>query len=230
MRSPVLFSLFLLIFFGCRLPSHAQDFYFGATLSPSISHGKMKKDAGTLILPSLGIDILYQIPETPIFIGSALSYGQYGTKLTIDHEIIDGVEQSWRIRRNNNLVTLSGIVRVMPALPGIVRPFIEGQLGGLHTYTRSKVREDRFSEPYSEGTEFYDWAEFWQFGAGMVLTPESWGRLSLELRMDYLHSAITEYLTSKDTSYDSEGAYFFHPRRSPFELLRPGIAVRILLD
>jgi hypothetical protein len=180
----------------------------------------------TLYFPELSVNALYHIPDLPIQVGGEMAYGRYGTALTKSREVLNGTEQQFRIRRNNNTVSLLGIIRVMPELQSPVRPFVEAQLGAIHAYTRSSVRENRFSEPMASGTELYDWALVRQVGGGVLFAVDKNKETFIELRMSYLRTGSMQFLTKAGATYDEEGQVALSPQKAPFSLLQPGIGVR----
>ena len=107
-----------------------------------------------------------------------------------------------------------------------VRPFVEGQLGAIHTYTRSKVRENRLTEPFVAGTEVYNWAHVYQLGGGLMIPLEKGGDTFLELRVNYMQTGVMDFLTSRDASYDAQGAVIPNTRNAAFQMLSPSLAVK----
>ncbi|MFC0263426.1 hypothetical protein [Fontibacter flavus] len=144
-----------------------------------------------------------------------------------NNTIINGAEQRFRIRNNKNMLSLSGVLRFMPETLFWMKPFIEDQLGGMHTYTRSKVRENRLAEPLSSGTEFYDWAGIFQLGGCVLLALNKEKDTFLELRFHYLQTGNMDFLTKEDAKYNELGQVTFSPQNAEFQLLQPKVALKI---
>ena len=219
------FFTFGLIFL-INFTSYSQEGLGGIHFNTGIPTREFTDEVGSLIFPSISANGLYQIPKTPIFVGGEFSYGRYGTEMTRSRNIINGTEQRFRIRRNNNAISLSSVLRIMPETPFWVRPFVEGQIGGIHTYTRSRVRENRISEPLSSGTEVYDWAFIYQLGSGLMIPLDKSNETFIELRVNYLQTGSMDFLTKNDASYNNEGQVTLNTRNAAFQMIQPSIAVK----
>lgn len=217
-----LFSLFLLLNFT----AFSQNEIAGIHINAGIPTGDLQAEVGSMIFPSISVSGLFQVHKTPIFLGGELGYSRYGTAMTRSNNIINGTDQNFRIRRNNNAVYLSGVVRVMPETLFWVRPFVEGQFGGIHAYTRSRVRENRISEPLSSGTELADWAMIYQLGGGLMIPLDKSTETFLELRVNYVHTGNMNILTKGDASYNDQGNVTLSPRNTAFQLIQPSIALK----
>lgn len=219
------FPLFLLFFHLC-FTAFSQNNIIGIHINKGIPTGDFKSEVGTIIFPSISANGLFKLPKTPIYLGGELGYSRYGTMMTRNNNIINGTDQSFRIRRNNNAVYLSGVVRVMPQTTFWVRPFVEGQFGGIHTYTRSRVRENRISEPISSGTELADWATIYQLGGGLLIPIEKGKETFIELRVNYVNTGDMNILTKNDAGYNDEGNVSLTSRNTAFQLIQPSIALK----
>ncbi|MCH7408770.1 hypothetical protein MM239_05140 [Belliella sp. DSM 111904] len=220
----LIFSFFLLLLFGTSLK--AQNHFGGVHLNGGIATGALQNEVEGLFVPSVSIQGLFRLSSTPIYLGGELGYSRYGSALTRSNSIINGTEQRFRIRRNNNAAYLTGLIRIMPETSFGVLPFVEAQLGGIHTFTRSRVRENRLSEPLSSGTEVYDWALLYQLGGGVMIPLNESRETFLELRVSYINSGEMDILTKQDASYNDQGQVRLNPRRTPFELIQPSVAVK----
>ncbi len=219
-----LFALLILLSLSVSGQRGVGGFHF----SPGLPAGSFNGTAGTSLFPSVGVSGLLQVAETPIFAGGEFVYSCYGTALTKSTNVISGTEHEYRIRRNNNYLTAAAVVRLMvPESSVWVRPFVEGQFGGIYAYTRSGVRKYGASEPLSEGTEVRDFSHIWLLGGGIMIPVERSGEANLELRVNYLRSGRLEYLTRDDAVYDDQGDLTLNPRNAPFRLLQPAIALRM---
>ncbi|SIS48922.1 outer membrane beta-barrel protein [Belliella pelovolcani] len=216
----------LFLFLAVSFSSYAQDGLGGIQFNGGIPVGGFQPEVGNILFPSISISGLYQLPKTPFFVGGELGYGRYGTAMTRSRDIINGTDQRFRIRRNNNAINLTGVVRVMPETPFWVRPFVEGQFGGIHTYTRSKVRENRLADPLSSGTEVYDWGWIYQLGGGLMIPLEKSKETFLELRVNYVQTSEMDFLTKRDASYNDQGQVTLSPRTATFQMIQPSIGVK----
>lgn len=212
-----------------NLTAFAQEGMIGINFNAGFPTGDFKTEVGSNIFPAIGINGLYQIPKTPFFVGGELSYSRYGTQMTRSNNIINGTEQRFRIRRNNNAMHLSGVVRVMPETSFRVRPFVEGQLGGIHTFTRSRVRENSLAEPLSSGTELSAWAMLYQFGGGLMVPIERWKETFIELKVNYVHSGKMNILIKNMASYNDQGQVTLSPVKTAFQLIQPSVGLKFAL-
>lgn len=223
-------NVFLIAFMILNFTARGQQISGAIQVDAGLAMGEFRNEAGRLIVPQISLNGMYAIPKVPIEIGATFGYGRYGTALTNSRNVFAGVDQNSRIRRNNNLVHLGGVLRFIPDLNIGIRPFLEGHLGAVHTYTRSRIRENRVSEPIASGTERYDWAAIYRVGGG-VMVPLTKGKDTfLELNLLYVNTGEMEYLTKSDAQYSPEGDLSLMVRHSPFTMLQPGISLRYYFD
>lgn len=220
-NSLTVFSLFFVFYFN----AFGQNQIAGIYINTGIPTGDFHSEVGNMILPSISANGLFQLPKTPIYLGGELGYSRYGTMMTRNNNIIHGTDQNFRIRRNNNAVYLSGVVRIMPQSTFRVRPFVEGQLGGIHAYTRSRVRENRISEPISSGTELADSAMIYQLGGGLLIPIEKEKETFIELRVNYVNTGNMNILTKHDAQYNDQGNVTLNSRNTGLQLIQPSIAI-----
>ncbi|MCH7402831.1 hypothetical protein ACFOUP_17105 [Belliella kenyensis] len=220
-------SIFLFcLLFLCGTSIQAQQHLIGVHLNGGFATGTLQNDTNGLFVPAIGAQGLFKLSTTPIYLGGEFGYGRYGTNMTRSNTVINGTEQRFRIRRNNNVATLTGLMRIMPETSLGIRPFVEAQLGGIHTYTRSRVRENRLSDPLSSGTEVYDWALLYQLGGGVMIPLNESKETFLELRVSYVNSGEMNLLTKQDASYNDQGQVTLTTRRVPFEMIQPSLAIK----
>ncbi|EIM77101.1 hypothetical protein A3SI_07359 [Nitritalea halalkaliphila LW7] len=218
--------IFLGLFFMGILSLQAQTtqdepHLAGIRLFTGFSSGGLFDEVGELVVPGIGLDYLYQVNKTPFYVGGGFTYARFGTEMTRRQDVLGGVAQSFRIRRNNNMITGAIIGRLMHDVGYGLSPFIEGRFGALHTYTRSRIRENRLAEPISSGTEQFDWAAFYEVGAGLnYAIPQS--TVKVELSMTYFNTlGELDFLTRRDAIYSPEGDLALNVRRSVFLLWVP---------
>lgn len=207
---------------------NAQGFIGTVNVKGGIPTGDFKSTAGNIILPELSFLTMYQLPEFPILVGVEIGYSRYGTNLTKRNDVSGAANQSMRVRRNNNLLSLMGVIRLVPEVNTKMKPFLEGQVGAYHPFTGVNIRETAFSEAFIAGTEFYDWGLAYQGGGGFFL---SMGKDTfLEFKLNYIITNRMDYLTKNDAKYLPGGDVEFFPRRSSFSMLQPSIGVSFFLD
>ncbi|MDN3686696.1 hypothetical protein [Cyclobacterium jeungdonense] len=208
------------------LNGNAQQLLGGIHLKPGIPTGDFHQASGISVVSELSAGALYGIKGSPLFIGAELGYGRYGTAVTRRRDIFPGVNQRYRIRRNNNYVNLMGVVRLMPDFDSGFRPFLEGQIGGIHTFTRSRIRENRLADPIASGTEHYDWALMLQAGAGVMVAVNSSRDTFVELKVNYVNSGEINYLTRDSATYNEQGELMLATKRSGFNMIQPSFALK----
>lgn len=217
---------FFLLLLSLSFSVQAQETLGGIRVNAGLPTADFRSEVDNQWFPSLNLGVLHQLANTPIYVGGEFGYMLYGTAVHRSREVINSTDQRFRIRRNNNAIHLSGVVRVMPDFGIGVRPFVEGQLGAIHTYTRSKVRENRLTEPFVSGTEVYDWAHMYQLGGGLMIPLEKGGDTFLELRVNYMQTGTMDFLTSRDASYDNQGTVTLNTRNAAFQMLSPSLAFK----
>ncbi|SHN04060.1 hypothetical protein SAMN04488057_105389 [Cyclobacterium lianum] len=208
--------------------SHAQRLLGSVQFKSGIPAGDFRQASGISVVSELSAGALYGIKGSPVFIGADLGYGRYGTAVTRRRDIFPGVNQGFRIRRNNNYVNLMGVVRLMPDFNSRFRPFLEGQIGGIHTFTRSRIRENRLADPIASGTEHYDWALMLQAGAGIMFAVNSGRDTFVELKVNYVNSGELNYLTRDSATYNEQGELMLDPAKSGFNMIQPSVGVKYL--
>ncbi|WP_291373793.1 hypothetical protein [Cyclobacterium sp.] len=224
--------LLLLVLISISLANskgNAQQLLGGIHFKSGIPTGDFHQASGITVVSELSAGALYGIKGSPVFIGADLGYGRYGTAVTRRRDIFPGVNQRFRIRRNNNYVNLMGAVRLMPDFDSRIRPFLEGQIGGIHTFTRSRIRENRLADPIASGTEHHDWALMLQAGAGVMVAVNSSRDTFMELKVNYVNSGVINYLTRDSATYNEQGELMLVPKRSGFNMIQPSVGVKYLL-
>ncbi|WP_114752427.1 hypothetical protein [Pleomorphovibrio marinus] len=206
--------------------SIAQEISGAVNLKVGVPIGGFRSEAGGVLLPQIGAEGLYHLEGTAIHLGLDVAYGRYGTDLHRSNAIFPGVNQNFRIRRNNNFMTFLGVVRFMPRQDLAFSPFLEAKVGGIHTFTRSSIREDRVSESIASGTEVYDWALTYQLGAGLMRALNSSKDFFVEFKLYYVNTGEMEYLTRRGATYDAGGDLILNTLTSPFQMVQPSVSFR----
>lgn len=214
--------LTILIVLALWHPAISQKSFVGIGLQYGMPLGSLKETAGPIHLPGIHATAMFNLPNSPIFVGFEMGYTMYGTELTRLESLMPGTRQNHRIRRNNNLLHLMGTIRLMPDWQTRIKPYAEAGAGALHSYTRSKIRENRVSETISAGTEHYDWAFAYQTGVG-IMTPIA-PNTFLEIGVKYFQAQPIEFLTRRDAEYIGTDV-IFNPRKSHFIMFQPVIRI-----
>ncbi|KEO72326.1 hypothetical protein [Anditalea andensis] len=206
----------------------AQGFIGTLNAKGGIPISDFRNTVGNKLVPELSFLTMYQLPEYPILVGLELGYSRYGTHFSKRDDVLGANNQTMRIRRNNNLISLMGVIRLVPEVPTKVKPFLEGQVGAYHPFTGVTIKETVFSEAFVAGTEFYDWALAYQGGGGCFIPIGK--DMFMEFKLNYIYTNRMEYLTKEDATYLPDGEVTFTPRRSSFSMIQPSIGVSFFLD
>jgi hypothetical protein len=205
----------------------AQIFYSGIHLQAGIPLRELQNKADGIIFPEVVWSGLYQLPNKPLEIGLGLGYGVYGSNLEIRNDLYAGQNDRFRLRRNNNLLTIMGMLRFVPYVESKIQPFMEAQLGGAYMYTRFKIREHWYLEPVEQGLDQDDWTLAYRFGGGIKIPFKKPENGHFEIRVLYQESSPVSFLRKQDTEYlpqQGDGEFSYSPQRSPLFMIQPGIA------
>lgn len=221
-----------LIFIGIFL-LHAsaifgQDVLFGIQANAGIPVRELHDKVGNIVFPEYTFVALYSFPYRPIEVGLSIGYGKYGTKLEKRTDLYPGFSDEYRLRRNNNLLTLMGVFRYNPEVSWKIKPFLEAQLGANYFYTRFKIRENRHDVPIEEGMDFKAWVMAYRFGGGVKVPFKNKDLGFFEFKVLYHDSGPVEYLRRQDTEYlpnKGDGEFVYSPQRSTINMVQPGIGL-----
>ncbi|MCH7401728.1 hypothetical protein ACFOUP_00990 [Belliella kenyensis] len=215
---------------------YGQDFIWGMQYKHGIATGDFAAAAGRLQTPEFAIYTNYQIPNQPVEIGISVGYGINGTALEKRNDLYVGFNDELRLRRNNNLLSLAGVFRFFPEVYGSIFPFLEAQVGGIHAYTRYKIRENATAEPIENEKDLGSWARMSQIGGGVFIPLGEKIKGNLELRLMYQHTSPLDYLTKNDVRYEPDpngvenGQFIYNVRRSPLNMIQPSIGINFYID
>lgn len=221
------YFLIILIFYTCSM-ANGQGFLGTFNAKGGIPIGDFRSTAGNIIVPEFSFLTMYQLPQYPILIGMEVGYARYGTNLTKRNDVPGANNQTMRIRRNNNVLTIMGVIRLVPEVNSKLKPFIEGQIGVYHPFTGVNIKESVFSEAFIVGTEFSDWGLAYQGGGGFFIPVGK--DLFLEFKVSYVYTNRMNYLTRSEVDFLPGGDVEFFPRRSSFNMLQPSIGLSFFLD
>lgn len=217
----------MLMYISCGMVN-GQGFIGTVNIKGGVPIGDFRSTAGNIVVPELSFLTMYQLPEFPILIGVEVGYARYGTNLTKRNDVAGANNQTMRIRRNNNLLSIMGVIRLVPEVNTRLKPFLEGQVGAFHPFTGVNIKETVFSEAFVAGTEFYDWGLAYQGGGGFFIPMGK--DTFLEFKLNYIYTNRMNYLTKTDVDFLPDGEVEFFPRRSSFNMLQPSIGVSFFLD
>lgn len=187
---------------------------------------ELHQKVGGLFFPELTMGLLYQLPMKPVEVGFNIGYSVYGTKVEQRSDLFPGSTDRLRIRRNNNLLTMMGVFRYTFDLDARVVPFLEVQMGANYFYTRYKIRETIFDEPFEEGRDLGNWVLAYRGGGGVKIPFKNSDAGYFELRILYHDSGPVQFLRRQDTMFNpAKNAFEYTPTRSPIHLLQLGFGV-----
>lgn len=225
--------IFVSITFLCVSVLNAQDILFGIQANAGIPVRELKEKVGNIVFPEYTFVTLYSFPYRPIEVGLSIGYGIYGTKLEKRTDLYQGFTDEYRLRRNNNLLTLMGVFRYNPEVSWKFQPFLEAQAGANYFYTRFKIRESRFEEPVEEGMDFKAWVMAFRFGGGIKIPFKNKDLGYFEFKVLYHDSGPVDYLRKQDTEYQpdkGDGEFVYSPQRSTINMVQPGIGLVLFTD
>ncbi len=230
------FSLITLVFFLITFHSFGQNFLGGLQYKHGIATQDFYQESGRLMVPELSFFTNYQVPDLPIEVGISLGYALYGSELEKRRDLYLGFNDQLRLRRNNNVLTMSGVFRFFPQVYGKVFPFVEAQMGAIYSFTRYKIRETATTDPIEEERDMGSWARLSQLGGGVMIPISKDGSTNLELRVMYQNTGRLDYLTKGDVTFrpdpdrQANGIFEYNTRRSSFNMIQPSIGISFYLD
>jgi hypothetical protein len=225
--------IFVSIYFITTSVSYAQFFSTGFQANLGVPIGELRDVMEGSVFPEYTMSFYYKFPLKPIEVGMGVGYGKYGTELEKRNDLYPGYTDVLRLRRNNNLLTLMGILRYNFENEKKIIPFIEAQIGANHFYTRYKIRESSFEEPIEEGLDFSDWVLGFRFGGGFKIPFKNKDSGHFEFKVLYHDSGPVEYLRKQDTEYrasQGDGEFVYNPQKTTINLIQPGIGFVFFLD
>ena len=119
--------LLTLIFFLIGWTAQAQFFIAGGHFNGGIANGQLKQETGGLFFPTISGIFLHEARTAPIQLGIELGYGIYGSKMERRTDLYEGFSDELRLRRNNNVATVSVDLRYLTNPQGKVMPFVEAK-------------------------------------------------------------------------------------------------------
>lgn len=164
---------------------------------------------------------------TPFTIGASVGYMIYGSEsrkaplsTTIPDLTVD-------VDRSYNLANFHLLALVSP-LPGPIKPYVEGLVGGSYIFTTTNVKGENNNEDFASSTNFDDFAFSYGFGGGVLINivpglgvgPD----IYLDLKARYLLGSESEYLTEGSVEINN-GSVVYYPKKSSTDLLSIHVGV-----
>jgi len=164
---------------------------------------------------------------SPFTIGASVGFMVYGSesrKAPLSNTIPDLTVD---VDRSYNLANFHLLALVSP-LPGPIKPYIEGLVGGSYIFTTTDVKGENNAENFASSTNFDDFAFSYGFGGGVLINlvpglgvgPD----IYLDLKARYLLGSESEYLTEGSVEI-ANGNVIYHPKKSATDLLSIHVGV-----
>lgn len=227
MKNKVKFIILLL----WSSPCFAQNYAGGFHTSMGIPLGALKEKMGNTVFPEFNFLMYSHLINSPLDLGINIGYGVYGTKLEKRRDLYTGSTDELRLRRNNNLLSIMGLIRYNFNQITYVIPFMEAQIGTNYLFTRYKISETRFSETMEEGRDFSNWVMAYRIGGGLKFPFKNKDLGHWEIKAIYQESSLANFLRKGDTIYNADsGEFEYNIQRSPINFIQPGIGVILFFN
>jgi hypothetical protein len=175
----------------------------------------------------------YQIPHSPVLVGTSLGFLIYGSETrreplstTIPDIVVD-------VETTNNILTGHLLLRVQPPMQtGIFRPYLEGLFGFHYLWTETKIQDWDDDDNEIGSKNHSDAAMSYGGGGGMMIRvyqrkkDNSSGMFSVNINLGfrYLFGGEAEYLREGDIKREN-GNVTFTPSKSTTDLLTTNLGV-----
>lgn len=220
--------LFLIFFLVNSESLRAQFFIAGGHLNGGFPVSKLEKEIDKVFFPTISGILLYEFYNQPLQVGLELGYGIYGTKVETRDDFYPGLNDEFRLRRNNNYASGMAVFRFLPSMTSKITPFIEIQAGANYLYSRFKIRPSIFEETVEVGKDMEDWSFGYKVGGGLQFPIPSLDGGKIELRINYQNGSSIKFLTKPDTQYlpnQGDGEFEYSPRQSPLQLITASVGI-----
>ncbi|HEX9973109.1 MAG TPA: hypothetical protein VGD14_13645 [bacterium] len=174
----------------------------------------------------------YQIPHSPILVGTSIGFLIYGRETrreplstTIPDIVVD-------VETTNNILTGHLLLRVQPPMQsGIFQPYLEGLFGFHYLWTETKIQD--WDDDDEIGSKNYDDAAMSYGGGGGVMIRVYQGKkensdgtysVNIDLGARYLFGGEAGYLKEGDIKREN-GVVTFTPSKSTTDLVMANIGV-----
>lgn len=206
----------------------AQFFIGGAHVNLGIPTGRLKSEVDKTLFPTLSGIVLYEFYNQPFQIGMEIGYGVYGTQVVKRNDFYPGLNEEFRLRRNNNYLSGMAVFRFLPSKSSRLTPYLEMQVGANYLYSRYKIRPSIFEEKVEVNKDMEDWGLGYKVGGGLLIPIPGSDFIKLDLRINYQDGDLMHFLTRKDTEYNpskGNGEFEYTPRNSPLQLINASIGI-----
>lgn len=188
--------------------------------------GELKKDASEIWGGGFGFEAAFQIKESPIYVGAALNFTRYGSKVRkgYHNEFLSDV----RFRYHNEVIQFAPLIRIKPETNTRILPYMDFTFGTSYIYTRARVFDRDIDEVVDEFFELDDFVLTYGFGGGIEFIVNE--AVSIDVFIKSNFSTRGEYLTPNTIQYDSDiEGYQLDVQQSRFNSLTFGIGLKLLL-
>ncbi|MGW8123705.1 hypothetical protein ACV07N_13695 [Roseivirga echinicomitans] len=216
---PALFLLFPMF-------TNAQS-TFGLSLNGFVPTGELKRKSPEIWGGGFSSDFIFQMNDSPIHLGGMFGFTRYGSELRDGWHGQDLGDI--RVRRNNQMAYLLGLIRVKPPVSENFQPYIDFFGGASYVATSSHYRDSALGEIWDSIIDIDDFAMNYGFGAGLELFINE--LVSLDFNLKMVKSSSIDYLTPKSVSYNQiDEVYQFDIIKSRFDHLNISLGFKVLLS
>jgi opacity protein-like surface antigen len=221
MHKFLLFSVFLFLGFYAQSQST-----IGLNLNGFLPMGELKKDSPEIWGGGFSLDVAVQLKDSHFHIGGLFDFIRYGS------EVRDGYHGpdlgDVRVRRNNELMSLLGFIRIKPPVSGKVQPYVDFLGGFNYIFTRSNYRDSSLDEPFDSVLDLNDFTLSFGSGGGIEIFLND--IIGLDLSFRALRSSRAKYLTPQSVTYNTDENYYeFDIQKARFNHLSFGVGFKFLL-
>ena len=200
---------------------------FGLNLNGFIPTGELKDDSPEIWGGGLSLDAAFKMKDSPVHLGGVLGYTLYGSE----------VRKGWhgpgledvRVRRNNHLTYMLGLVRLKPEVSQNVQPYVDFVGGFSFIFTSAHFRDRVLEEPWDTVVDLSDFVMNYGFGGGLEVFLDDY--LSLDFNVKLIKSSRANYLTPASVTYNTtDDVYEFDIQKSRFNHLNFGVGIKFLIS
>jgi hypothetical protein len=200
------FPAMIFTFFVFQSHAQVEAFVFGES---SIPIGEFRENTSAEGW-GFGGGINFPLGTPQVRLGTELAYNIYGKNFFEDPM------NELEVISNNNLFSMHGVLRIEAKTKSDFNPYIDLLGGFRYFYTRTKIKEDVFSEPLETSTDFKDVAHSYGFGLGFYYLLGGDG--GLDLRFSVFRGGEAEFLDSRSVHDDGAGNLVFDPKTSTTDI------------
>ena len=178
-----------------------------------------------------GGNILFQTKRgQPVFIGVEVNSLRYDSESLEYTEIVEGIEEDYRLKTNNNILLWHGMIRYKPFTASIFQPYFDGMLGFKTFFTRTKLlylfdNDEEVVERYVDRSQT---VLSYGAAAGVQIMVTAAPDIAIDLRCAYLAGGNATYLVRKEEGMGgpyNDPIEAFEAATSPTTMLIPQIGI-----